>query len=83
MARRSAGGMGRPRVGTLSVAPFTTGLALGDVGMERPRRGGRLPLWARPPGMGGRRRGAGVDMAGGGLDNGVMVTGSINGRAGG
>jgi hypothetical protein len=36
--------------------------------MERPRRGVRLPLCERPPGMGGRRRGAGDDMFGGGVE---------------
>lgn len=44
VARRRAGGRGRPRVGTLSLEPLTTGLAFGDAGMDRPRRGGRLPL---------------------------------------
>ena len=53
--------------GALSVAPFTTGLALGEGGMDRPRRGVRVPLWVRAPGMGGRRTGAGEDIAGGGL----------------
>lgn len=31
---------------------------LGDGGIARPRRGVRLPLVLRPPGTGGRRRGA-------------------------
>lgn len=74
VARRSWGGIGgRPSVGTPSVEPVTTGLAFGDAGMERPRRGVRLPLWARPPGIGGRRRGAGDDMAGCGLDEDAMA----------
>lgn len=77
VARRSCGGIGRPSVGTASLAPFTTGLALGDAGMERPRRGVRLPLWARPPGMGGRRRGAGDDMAGCGLGDDALLRGCI------
>ena len=37
----------------------------------------RLPLWARPPGMGGRRRGAGDDMVGCGLDEDALVKGCI------
>jgi hypothetical protein len=56
---------------------FVTGLACGDGGMERPRRGVRTPLWARPPGMGGRRRGAGDDMAGWHLAVGSKADGCI------
>jgi hypothetical protein len=44
-----------------SLAPFVTGLAFGDGGIERPSRGGPLPP-GRAPGMAGRRRGAGDDM---------------------
>lgn len=33
-------------------------------GMANPSRGGRLPLEVRPPGIGGRRSGAGDDMTG-------------------
>jgi hypothetical protein len=69
VARRRAGGMGRARLGCTSFEPFTTGLAFGEAGMERPRRGGRPPLWARPPGTGGRRRGTAEDM----LECGVEV----------
>lgn len=66
VARRNCGRAGRDgccrcRAGN-GEAPLT-GLALGDGGMERPSRGARDELW-RPPGMGGRRRGAGEDMAG-------------------
>lgn len=64
VARRSCGGVGRARFWP-SLVPFTTGLACGEGGIERPRRGVRLPLCERAPGMGGRRRGAGDDMAGG------------------
>jgi hypothetical protein len=73
VARRSAGGMGRARLGWTSFEPFTTGLAFGDGGMERPRRGVRLPLWARPPGTGGRRRGTAEDMVDCGLEVGPLV----------
>lgn len=38
-----------------------TGLACGDGGMERPRRGVRAPL-CRPPGTGARRRGTGAGL---------------------
>jgi hypothetical protein len=62
VARRRAGGIGRARLGCTSLEPFTTGLAFGDAGMDRPRRGVRPPLWARPPGTGGRRRGTVADM---------------------
>lgn len=55
----SEGGIGLPSVGTPPPAPFVTGLAFGEPGMERPSRGGPL---ARPPGTGGRRRGTGADM---------------------
>lgn len=61
VARRSAGGIGRERLGCTSLVPFVTGLAFGEAGIERPRRGG--PLWARPPGTGGLNRGT-VDMVG-------------------
>jgi hypothetical protein len=70
VARRSAGGIGRARLGCTSLdsfEPFTTGLAFGDAGIERPRRGGRPPPPARPPGTGGRRRGTVDDMVGCGL----------------
>jgi hypothetical protein len=77
VASRSAGGIGRARLGWTSFEPFTTGLALGDGGMERPRRGGRLPLWARPPGTGGRRRGTAEDMLACGLEVGPLAVGSI------
>jgi hypothetical protein len=69
--------MGRLRVGTLSVEPFTTGLAFGDGGMDRPRRGVRLPLCERLPGMGGRRSGAGDAMAGAGLEDVPLGVGCI------
>jgi len=62
----SAGGSGRASCGAMSVAPFMTGRTLGDGGMERPRRGGLEAEFDLEPGMGGRRRGAGEDMAGGG-----------------
>lgn len=39
-----------------------TGLAFGEGGMPRVRRGVRLPLWLRPPGTGGRRSGTGEVM---------------------
>jgi hypothetical protein len=77
VARRSAGGIGRARLGWTSFEPFTTGLAFGDGGMERPRRGVRLPPWARPPGTGGRRRGTAEDMFGCGLEVGALAVGSI------
>jgi hypothetical protein len=54
-------GCGAFNVGMPSLAPFVTGLALGDGGIERPSRGGPLPP-GRAPGIGGRRRGAGDDM---------------------
>jgi hypothetical protein len=63
VARRRAGGMGRALTGCPSLEPFMTGLAFGDGGMDRPRRGVRAPPWERPPGTGGRRRGT-VDMVG-------------------
>lgn len=72
VASRRAGGIGRARLGCTSPVPFTTGLAIGDAGMERPRRGVRPPLCARPPGIGGRRRGT-VDMVGCGLDDVSLV----------
>jgi hypothetical protein len=77
VARRSAGGIGRARLGWTSFEPFTTGLAFGDGGIERPRRGVRLPPWARPPGAGGRRRGTAEDMLGCGLEVGPLAVGSI------
>jgi hypothetical protein len=43
VARRRAGGIGRALTGWPSLEPFTTGLAFGDGGMERPRRGVRAP----------------------------------------
>lgn len=62
VARRSAGGIGRARLGCTSLEPLVTGLAFGEAGMERPRRGVRFPLCARaPPGTGGRRRGTAED----------------------
>jgi hypothetical protein len=60
VARRSAGGIGREEFGCTSLVPFVTGLALGEAGIERPRRGG--PLWARPPGTGGLKSGTVDDM---------------------
>lgn len=39
-----------------------TGFMLGEGGIPRVRRGVRAPLPLRPPGTGGRRRGAGDDM---------------------
>ena len=62
----SAGGSGRASCAAMSVVPLITGRTLGDGGIERPRRGGREAEFEREPGMGGRRRGAGEDMAGGG-----------------
>ncbi|KAH4927483.1 hypothetical protein HBI94_171460 [Parastagonospora nodorum] len=69
VARRRAGGMGRDKLGWTSFVPLVTGLAFGEAGMERPRRGAvRPPPWERPPGTGGRRRGTAWDMLGGGLE---------------
>lgn len=43
-----------------------TGFMPGEGGMARPRRGTRVPLLLRlPPGIGGRKRGAGDDMTAG------------------
>lgn len=41
------------------------GLTFGDGGMARPSRGVRVPLLCRPPGIGGRSKGAGDDMLSG------------------
>jgi len=57
-----AGGCGRVSRGAMSVEPLMTGRTCGDGGMERPRRGVRLAELLLEPGIGGRRRGAGVDM---------------------
>lgn len=38
---------------------FMTGLWLGDAGIARPSFGIRVPLLFRPPGIGGRSKGAG------------------------
>jgi hypothetical protein len=58
--------MGLFRAGTScpSEVPFTTGRALGLGGIASPRAGLRGPvaLLLLEPGMGGRRRGAGLDM---------------------
>jgi hypothetical protein len=72
VARRRAGGMGRDRPGCTSLELFMTGLALGDGGMERPRRGTRPPAGARRPGTGGWRRGT-VDMSRRGLEAGLVL----------
>jgi hypothetical protein len=66
VARRRAGGIGRDKLGWTSFVPFVTGLAFGEAGMERPRRGAARP--PRPPGTGGRRRGTAWDMLGGGVE---------------
>jgi hypothetical protein len=58
------GGMGRPTPGCPSLVPFTTGRALGDGGIERPRAGLRGPR----PGTGARSTGTGEAMLGWGLD---------------
>ena len=42
--------------------PLATGFTLGEAGMAKPRRGVRVPLLLRPPGIGGRSSGAGEDM---------------------
>lgn len=52
-------------LGCPSLVPLTTGRALGDAGIERPRAGLRGP---RPPGTGARRTGTGDAMLGWGLD---------------
>lgn len=42
--------------------------------MARPRRGVRVPLLCRPPGIGGRSKGAGDDILGGeGFNEGRLV----------
>jgi hypothetical protein len=42
--------------------------------MARPRRGVRVPLLCRPPGIGGRSKGAGDDILGGeGSNEGKLV----------
>lgn len=51
--------------GCPSLVPFTTGRALGDGGIERPRAGLRGP---RPPGTGARRSGTGDAILGCGLE---------------
>ena len=63
VARRSWGSGGRASEAA-SVESFTTGRTLGDGGIESPRRGVRLPLADRFPGIGGRNRGAGEDILG-------------------
>lgn len=69
VATRSLGGTGRWSGGTSDV-PFATGLALGEGGMASPRRGILPALLLREPGIGGRRRGAGDDMAEGVFEGG-------------
>ena len=71
-------GCGAFRVGIPSLVPFVTGRAFGEGGMERPSCGGPL-LPGRAPGIGGRRRGAGDDMFGGGCGEDVLVKGCIYG----
>lgn len=63
-----AGGSGLESRAGISVAPLVTGRTLGEGGMERPRRGVREAELEREPGIGGRRRGAGEDMGGGGVE---------------
>ena len=75
VARRSCGGVGRARVRP-SPLPLI-GLACGDGGIERPRRGVRAPPWERAPGIGGRRRGAGEDMLECGVDDVPLAKGCI------
>jgi hypothetical protein len=67
VARESLGGGGRADCcgGRPDMALFM-GLTFGDGGMARPSLGVRVPvpLLCRPPGNGGRSKGAGEDMFG-------------------
>lgn len=62
------GGSGRESRGGTSVVPLVTGRTLGEGGMERPSLGVLDAEFVLEPGIGGRRRGAGEDMAGGGVE---------------
>ena len=46
----------------VSVTREVKGLPFAEAGMARPKRGVRLPLLLRLPGIGGRSRGAGDDI---------------------
>lgn len=64
----NAGGNGRESREGMSVAPLVTGRTFGEGGMERPSLGVLDAEFDLEPGIGGRRRGAGEDMAGGGVE---------------
>lgn len=66
-------GIWRERPAGRAAAAPSTGLADGEGGMARPRRGVRAPPLEREPGIGGRRRGAGEDILGGCCGKGSML----------
>lgn len=69
VAKLNCGKDGRDGIrswGTAGAPFWLTGFALGLGGIARPKRGVLDPLFARLPGIGGRRRGAGEDMLDGG-----------------
>ena len=52
--------------------PPLTGLTLGEGGMARPNLGVLAPLFCRPPGIGGRSKGAGDDIFGAGFGSSIF-----------